>query len=116
MLGCIISAVYEYPTDISKATAVSVTTPCNAVGTVRMKNAPVFVVVITPVGVDAAKTAQRPPTHAANRHDGLDQRNESCHDQRVVQPLPLYLRKQTGKACLPAYFVFCMQNIQSVIF
>ncbi len=60
-----------------------------------MKDASVFVVVVTAVGVDAGRTAQRPSTHAADRHDGLDQRNrlgdvvtigagQVCRDRRSV--------------------------------
>ncbi len=63
-------------TDLSKATAVGEAASRDAGGNAALvKNASVFVVVITPVSVDAAGTAQRPPTHAANRYDGLNQRN-----------------------------------------
>ncbi len=55
------------------------TTPRNTGGdTAIVKDAPASVAVVTRVGVDAARTAQRPPTHAANRHDGLNQRHELC--------------------------------------
>lgn len=60
-----------------------------------MKDASIFIVVVTTVGVDAARTAQRPSKHAADRPDDLDQRNQlgdvvaigagqDCRDRRSV--------------------------------
>lgn len=89
-------STFDDPTDFSKATAVRVTAPRDAGGDVALdKDAPVFVVVVTTVGVDAGRTAQRPSTHATDRHDGLDQRNQlgdvvtigagqDCRDRRSV--------------------------------
>ncbi|MGF6961085.1 hypothetical protein QFZ97_007041 [Paraburkholderia youngii] len=86
----------DNPTDFPKATAVRVATSRDASGnTAFVKSASVFVVVVTPVGVDAARTTQRPPAPAADRHDGLNQRNElgdvvtigtrqDCRDGRSV--------------------------------
>lgn len=68
---------FDDPTDFSKPTAVRMATSRDAGGnTAPMKNAPVFVVVVTPIGVDAAGAAQRSPTYAANWHVGLNQRDE----------------------------------------
>lgn len=87
---------FDDPADFSKATTVRVTAPRDAGGDVALvKDASVFIVVVTTVGVDAARTAQRPSTHAADRHDGLDQRNQlgdvvaigaaqDCRDRRSV--------------------------------
>lgn len=89
-------STFDDPTDFSKATTVRVTAPRDAGGDVALvKDASVFIVVVTTVGVDAARTAQRPSTHAADRHDGLDQRNQlgdvvaigagqDCRDRRSV--------------------------------
>src|ERR1700760_4642265 len=60
-----------------------------------MNSASVFVVVVPAVGEAAAGTPQGPPASAANRHDGLNQRNElgdvvtigasqDCRDRRTV--------------------------------
>ncbi|MGF6292634.1 hypothetical protein QFZ98_004564 [Paraburkholderia youngii] len=71
-------------------------TPRNARGNAALvKSAAVFVVVVTSVGIDAARTVQRPSASAADRHDGLNQRNElgdvvtigasqDCGDRRTV--------------------------------
>ncbi|MGF6875812.1 hypothetical protein OKW35_005284 [Paraburkholderia sp. MM5477-R1] len=87
---------FDNPTDFPKATAVRVATPRDAGGnTALVKSASVFVVVVTSVGVDAARTAQWPPAPATDRHDGLNQRNElgdvvpigasqDCRDGRSV--------------------------------
>lgn len=73
-----------------------VATPSDASGDVALvKHASVFVVVVTSVSEDAARTAQRPSALAADRHDGLNQRNElgdvvtigasqDCRDGRSV--------------------------------
>lgn len=72
-------STFNDPTDFSEATTVRVAAPCNAGWDVALvKDAPVFVVVVTTIGVDSSRTAQRPPTRAANRHDGVNQRNELC--------------------------------------
>ncbi len=89
-------STFDDPADFSKATTVRVTAPRDAGGDVALvKYASIFIVVVTTIGVDAARTAQRPSTHAANRHDGLDQRNQlgdvvaigagqDCRDRRSV--------------------------------
>ncbi|ALX43627.1 transposase [Burkholderia humptydooensis] len=89
-------STFDDPTDFSKATTVRLTAPRDAGGDVALvKDASVFVVVVTTVGVDAGRTAQRPSTHAADRHNGLDQRNQlgdvvtigagqDCRDRRSV--------------------------------
>ncbi len=89
-------STFDDPTDFSKATTVRVTAPRDVGGDVALvKDASIFIVVVTTVGVDAARTAQRPSTHAADRHDGLDQRNQlgdvvaigagqDCRDRRSV--------------------------------
>ncbi|MDQ0627103.1 hypothetical protein QFZ39_006378 [Paraburkholderia graminis] len=86
----------DNPTDFPKATAVRMPAPRNArANPALVKSASVFVVVVTSVGVDAARTVQRPPASAADRHDGLNQRNElgdvvtigasqDCRDRRTV--------------------------------
>ncbi|MGF6265292.1 hypothetical protein OKW49_006285 [Paraburkholderia youngii] len=67
----------DNPTDFPKATALRVATPRDASrNTALVKSSSVFVVVVTPVGIDTARTAQRPPAPAADRHDGLNQRNK----------------------------------------
>ncbi len=89
-------STFDERTDFSKAITVRVTTPRDAGGDVALvKDASVFLLVVTTVGVDAGRTAHRPTTHAADRHDGLDQRNElddvvtigagqDCRDRRSV--------------------------------
>ena len=86
----------DNPTHFAKATAVRVATPGDASGDAALvKHASVFVVVVTAVSVDAARTAQRSSAPAADRHDGLNQRNElgdvvtigasqDCRDWRSV--------------------------------
>lgn len=89
-------STFDDPTDFSKATTVRVTAPRDAGGDVALvKDASVFIVVVTTVGVDAARTAQRVSTHTTDPHDGLDLRNQlgdvvttdagqDCRDRRSV--------------------------------
>ncbi len=89
-------STFDDPTDFSKATTVRVAAPRNDGWDVAfVKDASAFVVVVTAVGVDAARTAQRSSTHAADRCDCLDQRNQlgdvvtigagqDCRDWRSV--------------------------------
>lgn len=72
------------------------TAPRDAGGDVALvRDASVFAVVVATAGVDAGGTARRASTHAADRRDGLDQRNplgnvvtiragRDCCDRRSV--------------------------------
>lgn len=70
---------FDDPTHFPEATAVRVASSGNACGDVSLvKDAPVLVVVVAPVRIHAARVAQRPAAQSANRHDGVNQRNQLC--------------------------------------